>query len=421
MPLNVMFVVPYVPNLIRVRPYNLIRSLAQRGHKVTVLTLWGDEHERQSMQGILPFAHQVTAARLPRWRSMMNVLSALPSRQPLQAAYCWEPSLVRQMRSLLLDEAGHSVFDVVHVEHLRGARYGLDLKRFLQASSKSRRSSPPVVWDSVDSISLLFRQAMVRSRNLFSRGITRFELGRTEKYEAWLLHQFERVTVTSPNDRQALLSLLNGDTRLADAVAENVAVIPNGVDLGYFCPGEAPRDPDTLVLSGKMSYHANVTMALRFFQEVMPLVWNRRPQARVQIVGKDPAREIRALGEHPQVEVTGTVKDLPPYLQAAAVAVAPIAYGAGIQNKVLEAMACETPVVASSQAVSALGIDPGREALVADGPQEMAAAVLQLLDDPAYRQEVGRAGRRYVEAHHTWDGAAARIEKLYSEAIAEQN
>jgi glycosyltransferase involved in cell wall biosynthesis len=93
--------------------------------------------------------------------------------------------------------------------------------------------------------------------------------------------------------------------------------------------------------------------------------------------------------------------------------VAPIRYGTGIQNKVLEAMACATPVVASHQAVSALQVEPGEDLIVADQPREFARAVLELLNNPERRLRVGRAGRMYVEKHHDWRKAAADLEDIY--------
>jgi sugar transferase (PEP-CTERM/EpsH1 system associated) len=405
---RILFIVPYVPNLIRVRPYNLIRYLARGGSRITLLTLWGDEHERQSLQELVPYVEHVIALPLARWRSLWNCVTALPSRKPLQSVYCWEPGLAHELRALVQSSNGRGGFDAVHVEHLRGAQYGLHLKSLVQDKKKL-----PVVWDSVDSISMLFRQAMVGAKSLFSRSLTRFELGRTESYEGWLVSQFDHVTVTSPADRRALEELLP-----AGVSPDRITVLPNGVDLDYFKPdARVERAPDTLVISGKMSYHANVTMVLHFVETIMPRVWEQRPQVKLYVVGKDPAREVQALTADPRIVVTGTVQHLPPYLQAAAVAVAPIAYGAGIQNKVLEAMGCQTPVVASPQAVSALQAVPGQDLMVADAPEAFAQAVLRLLEDADLRQKVGQAGRCYVESHHYWPAVAARLEQVYEQAI----
>ena len=404
---KILFIVPYTPNLIRVRPYNLIRHLSGRGLQVTLLTLWSDEREKDSIRQLEPYVQRIVAERLPRWRSLWNCLVALPSSKPLQSVYCWEPALARRIDELTRPVQGSVPFDVIHVEHLRGAPYGLYVKRL----NAGRHVSIPVVWDSVDSISLLFRQARERSKSLFSRAVTRFELGRTERYEGWLPEQFERVLVTSPADQRALISLAPKGKK-----PPCITVLRNGVDLDYFKPDlSVEREPATLVISGKMSYHANITMVVYFIEQILPRIWARRPETRLLVVGKDPGREILALANHPNIIVTGTVKDLPPYLQQATVAVAPIAYGVGIQNKVLEAMACATPVVTTPQAVSALEVCSGEDVLVAQEPGEFADAVLSLLYDQQARQRLGQAGRLYVEEHHKWDSIAGQLVGIYND------
>jgi glycosyltransferase involved in cell wall biosynthesis len=401
--MKLLFVTPYVPNLIRVRPYQLLRALVDRGHQITLLTVSADAAEARAAQELAALGLEVRTYPLPRWRSGLNSALALPSRTPLQAVYAWQPQLAAD----LVELARRGGYAAVHFEHLRAARYGLHLHAALGVTA----DRPPLVWDSVDSITHLFRQTAQRGHSLPSRLMARFELPRTAPYEAALLRAFDAVTVTSAADRQAFLDLDGA------AAAAEVTVIPNGVDLTYFRPDPAvARRPAELVLSGKMSYHANVTMALQFVTEVLPRVWARRPEVKLWIVGKDPRRSVLALGADPRVQVTGTVDHLPPYLQAAALAVAPIAYGAGIQNKVLEAMACGAPVVASGAAVAALQAVGGEEVVVADGAEATAAAVLRLLDDAAERQRLGAAGRAYVERWHRWDGAAAQLEALYAAA-----
>lgn len=407
MPLKILFVVPYVPDLIRVRPYNLIRHLAERGNQVMVVAPWTNEEEHEKLQQLRGPGVDVAGVDLPTWRSYWNCLLAVPTTTPLQSVYCWHPALMQTVTTLLADHAEKS-FDVVHVEHLRGARYGLKLLQELADSAV------PVVWDSVDSISYLFRQTVDRNPQGLRRILTQFELQRTEWYEGYLVNSFDHVLVTSKTDKKALEEL----GHLAAPAADKVAVLNNGVDLAYFMPEPGlQREPATLVVSGKLSYHANVSMVLHLAQNVMPLVWAERPEVKLCVVGKNPPREILALGENPAVMVTGTVPDIRPYLQQATVAVAPITYGAGIQNKVLEAMACGTPVVATSKAVSALDILPGEDVLVADDVQQLARAVLQLLSSRDLQKKIGDAGRRYVEKHHSWKSIAEKLEAVYWEAV----
>lgn len=166
--MRILFIVPYTPNLIRVRSYNLIRYLSDRGHNVTVLTLSANSAERRDAEALTAFCDEVIALPLPRWRPLWNCLTALPSSAPLQSVFSWQPLLANRIEMLLAAQNGRPAFDVVHVEHLRGVRYGLHLKG-LQASGMAL---PPVVWDSVDCISALFQQAADRSKGNF--GITWF-------------------------------------------------------------------------------------------------------------------------------------------------------------------------------------------------------------------------------------------------------
>ncbi len=396
--MRIWYVVPYPPSLVRVRPYNLIRQLSAHGHEVTLFTVWADERERADVEALRPYVHAIRSIHLPRWRSLANSLIAVPGQAPLQASYGWDGALLSGL-------AQEPPPDIIQVEHLRGARYALTLK----AWRDKLKAYVPLVWDSVDCISLLFEQAAGRSKKLSSRLMTRFELGRTRRYEAWLADQFDRVLVTSPKDQEAFRALTPSKED-----SGKVEVLPNGVDLEYFTPDPShPRGSASLVISGKMSYHANVTMALQFATHVFPLVKTARPDVKLTIVGKDPSREVRALAADPAITITGGVPDVRPYLRGATMAVAPIAYGVGIQNKVLEAMAVGTPVVCTPQAVSALQTVDGQDLIVAEGPARQAEAIVGLLNDPDRARQIGSSGRAYIERHHDWSRIADRLEAIY--------
>lgn len=407
--MRILFVVPYAPSLIRVRPYQLLRALARRGHQIVAASMWTNEEERRALEEMACGGVSVVCERMPAWASMVNCLKALPTGQPLQSLYSWQPSLMARLARLVRETR----FDVVHVEHVRGVQYGIRIKRLVGAEV-------PVVWDSVDCISQLYRQASRHCRCLKGRLMGWIDAGRTEAIEAFAVGFFDTVLLTSAVDAEAIRRVARA--RGAPSPA-NLRILCNGVDLDYFAPGDAARESATLVFSGKISYHANVTAVRRLILEIMPLVWERRPDARLLVVGKNPPAAVCSLATRcgnasgrPRVVATGTVADIRPYLRKAAVAVAPIPYGAGVQNKVLEAMACGTPVVASPVAVSALGAQPGADVLVAGDARDFAGHVLRLLENRRLASEIGAAGRRYVEQHHSWDAAASRLETCYSEA-----
>lgn len=399
--MKILFVIPYVPNRIRVRSYQLLTTLASRGHEIYLVAPWTTDEESRELEALRGHCAGIETVHLAPSRSWLNCLLATPGGDPLQAAYSWHEGLAR--RAALLAP----MVDVVHVEHVRGSAYALWIRR-----SKAG-SQVPIVWDGVDCISLLFRQTAKSSASLGSRWMARLELRRTEGYEARLAATFERTLVSSPLDQHALLALpRNGSPE------PRVSVLPNGVDLDYFRPdSRVVRDPATIVITGKMSYHANVSMATNFVRNVLPTIRRARPEVSVWVVGKDPSPKVQALAAQPGVHVTGTVPDLRPYLTRATLAVAPLTYGVGIQNKVLEAMACGTPVVATAQAASALQVTNGRQLVIAREPEDMSGAVLGLLADPPKRQALGAEGRRFVESQHDWNMIASHLENIYDEVI----
>jgi len=265
----------------------------------------------------------------------------------------------------------------------------------------------------VDCISHLFEQASKQSGSAFGKLITRFELDRTRKTEGDLMSRFDRVLVTSMTDKNALTKLVPNGRESAP-----VSVLPNGVDLDYFTPNDAiRRDSETIVFSGKMSYHANISMVKYLVGEVMPRVWESRPEVLLMIVGKDPPSDVKSMTVDHRITVTGTVKDIRPYLWQATVAVVPLVYGAGIQNKILEAMATETPVVTTSKAISALQTLTGRDILVADTPIDFSNEILRLITDEKFRVEIAKMGLRYVQKYHDWAGIIDQLLDEYHELV----
>jgi glycosyltransferase involved in cell wall biosynthesis len=168
-----------------------------------------------------------------------------------------------------------------------------------------------------------------------------------------------------------------------------------------------------------MSYHANVTAALHFVRNILPLIRSSWPDVRLRIVGSNPPSSIQVLAQDPAITVTGHVDDIREALGRATIAVCPVTVKVGIQNKVLEAMSMALPVVCSVAGAAGLSAQPGRDFLVADGTAAFAAEVSRLLGDAGLRASLGQAGRHYVETHHRWGAAAEQLERLYREAIDE--
>lgn len=202
--------------------------------------------------------------------------------------------------------------------------------------------------------------------------------------------------------------------RHADVSPSAIDHYRNGVNTESFAPGAAPSalDGPEIVLTGAMDYAPNAEAARFFADEVLPLVRAVAPNVRFGVVGARPTPKVRALASD-AVLVTGRVPDVRPYLEAARVAVAPLAVARGVQNKVLEAMAMGTPVVASPGAATGTGARHDEHLLVAQGAQATSEAVLRLLREPALARRLAQAARAKVAAEDDWSATLERLRRAF--------
>ncbi|MBZ0302340.1 MAG: glycosyltransferase [Anaerolineae bacterium] len=391
--MKVLYLVPHVPNATKIRSHMQIRGLIDSGQEVVVGTLIRSDEDLKHIQKLEAGGVKVVAAPLSRWQMAYHGLAALPGSRPLQADLLRSSAFMARLDSHLQAEPP----DVVHVEHLRMARYGLQLN-----------NRWPVVWDAVDNLASLFRQASSSSTSSTWRLAARIEAPRLQSYERWLTGQFPATLVISEQDRM-LFSRENPH-------ADRVRYAPLGIPV-HPHDESAPRASNVLIITGTMNYHPNIAAIRYFVETIFPLIQQARPDVELRLVGANPVEAIRSLGERHGIIVTGFVPSVADHLRQAAVALAPVTYGAGIQIKVLEAFLTETPLVATPQAIRGLDVHHEAHLLIADDPAAFAAAVLRLLDDHLLRDQLGQAGRRYVEQHHDLTETTRHLLDIYRSVI----
>ncbi len=397
--IRVLFVAPYLPSLVRVRPYQWIRSLNRLGHRVHVVALRPPEDRWAAVEDLRSICDDVEVFDLGRLHTVANAARGVLTGWPLQAAYSMHRAAAARVKAL----AASGRFDVVHIEHLRGVVLACGV------------GAIPVVYDAVDSITALFEQAATQAPGRSQRIMARLDLARSRRFEAAVPFKFARTLVTSPGEADAFVRLSGERAR------PRLSVLPNGVDLDYFRPvPSAPEGAPRILLSGKMSYHANEAAALWLVTAIMPRVWQQRPDATVVLAGKDPGPAVQALASS-RVRVTGFLKDLRDELRQATLAVAPLRYGAGIQNKVLEAMACGLPVVTTAAVARALEPSSQPCIAVADSTGSIADAIVRILGSSALATAMGRQAREYVERHHDWTAQSQRLVEIYQEVLDSAN
>jgi sugar transferase (PEP-CTERM/EpsH1 system associated) len=242
------------------------------------------------------------------------------------------------------------------------------------------------------------------------RPVYALEARRLRRYEASLAGRFQKIFLATGNE-----------TRLykANAPGAPAATVLSGVDVDYFQPLDLPKAAvPTLVFTGQMDYFANVDGIVHFAREVFPRLRRRIPDVELLVVGRSPVPAVRDLGELPGVQVTGAVGDVRPFLARAWMFVAPLRIAQGVQNKVLEAMASNLPVVCSERVLAGVadgGFRSGRDLLAAgtdDTDAEMENAVASLIGDAELRERLAASARQRLLATYRWGSSLDRLEEL---------
>ena len=189
--------------------------------------------------------------------------------------------------------------------------------------------------------------------------------------------------------------------------------VPTGVDLDYFRrPAQTPHKSD-LVFVGSMDWLPNSDGVTYFVRQIMPIIWQHKPDCTLAIVGRAPAPDMIALAEKDsRITVTGTVPDVRPWMWGASVAVVPLRIGGGTRLKIYEAMAAGTATVSTTIGAEGLDVSHLENIRLADTPQAFANECLTLLGDTAQREAIAAAALHLVTSRYSWDAITDEFERL---------
>ena len=397
--MNILFAchrLPYPPSRGgKIRPFNIIKHFSEQGHDVSVLTLARSADELEQGQGLREHCSELIVGRIGRVGALAGMLVRLPSSVPSSMGYFYS----RQLHRAAKTATARRSFDLVFVHCSSAAQYVLPA---LDA---------PSIMDFGDMDSqkwLDYRQ--YRPQPLAS-GYW-LEGRKLERAEKGLARRFDVCTCTTKAEYDTLNDF---------GVARKLDWFPNGVDSEYFEPASGDYDKNSICFVGRMDYYPNQQAMLDFCKRIFPMIRERRPDTHLTIVGAEPSRQILGLGDLDGVEVTGTVGDVRPFVQSAAVTVAPLQIARGTQNKILESMAMGVPVVASEIAAGGVDAIPGKHLLTANEPEEYVRHIVGLLDNPAWRLQVGSAARRRVTDNHSWPASMTKLDGIVSALLSERS
>jgi sugar transferase (PEP-CTERM/EpsH1 system associated) len=359
-----------------------------RAHEVDLFTLSEDASDSGHQAELLKHCRKVTVAAVNPLLGRIRAVPYLLTQTPLTVPCFRSAELHRKVRSALATQS----YDRIFVYSSSMAQYVEQVEGI------------PILMDLVDVDSNKWWQYA---------GFSCFPFSAVYRREARCLRNAEReicekaacVVVTTHREAALVREI---------ASRANVHVVPNVVDTEYFHPsrvGPDPRPP-VLIFTGDMSYFPNEEAVSFFARKVLPLVRRSVPEARFMIVGRNPGRGVQRLRSMPGVEVTGFVPDVRTYLAGAAIAVAPFSIAAGIQNKILEAMASGLPVVGTSRAAQGLIPSVAAGVEIGDSEFELAERVVALLRDPALMRRKGLDCRERVASSYNWDDALNQLLQL---------
>lgn len=372
----------------KLRAYHLVERLARR-HEVFLCCLSDQPIDPAHVDHLRTICRRIEVIHIPRWRILLKLFTATFSRMPFQVAY-FHHAFAQARVDDALDRFGpdHVLCQLVRTTEYVRHRYLL-----------------PKTIDYMDTLSK-GTERRTETAPFYLRPIWRAETRRLIAYENLMFDLFDHRVIISAQDRDYIYHPGRDD----------MAVIPNGVDTEHFRPreGDAGRpDRHDLLFTGNMNYPPNIDSVLFLVQRVLPLVRRARPHTTLLISGVDPSPRVRDLPRRdPLITVTGWVRDIRASYAGARIFVAPMQLGTGLQNKLLEAMAMGMPCITSELANNAVGARPGQEILVGSEPEDYAAHILRLLDDPAESTRIAANGLRFVRERFDWERAAAALDAL---------
>jgi sugar transferase (PEP-CTERM/EpsH1 system associated) len=214
-------------------------------------------------------------------------------------------------------------------------------------------------------------------------------------------------------DRLLVVSDAERDLFREFCPTDRIVAVSNGVDYEYFAPQpDIASDAHSCAFVGVMNYKPNVDAAIWFAQNVWPQIRQRYPDAKFYVVGKSPTSDVRALHAVNGIEVIGSVPDVRPWLLRSTCAVVPLRIARGVQNKLLEAMACGRPVICSSEPLKGLAAEPGVHLLKADSAAEWTTSISRVFDDKQLQIKLSDAAVNWVRQHYAWSSALTLLNEL---------
>ncbi len=392
----------------RLRTWHLMRHLARR-HDITYMSFAPPPSDVPAPDG--------EAGPAPSMREVANEVITIPRFDPAKRSLLFYMDAARYLADPLpyaVAKYRSAAYKSTLASLLRERSFDLIVCDFLVPAVNLPKTLPcPAVIFTHNVEAEIWRRHAETKSSVPVRWLYRLQHRRMLRFEDDSLKRFDGILAVSDADRDTIARLY------PDAAAKPMWIVRTGVDTEYFAPStrENLSNPANLsnleprlVFTGSMDWLPNEDAMKYFCADVLPLIRREEPRVSLSIVGRAPTPAVRALAGD-GIEVTGTVDDVRPYMEKAAVYVVPLRIGGGTRLKIFEAMAMGKAVVSTTVGAEGLPVVDGEHAVIADGPQAFASAVLTLLRDGARRTTLESAARSLVVDHYDWSAVAGELEE----------
>jgi len=370
----------------KLKIYHLAKELSKK-HELHLITIAETEEDISYVDNLKPYFKKIDYVYLPKSRSILNTISGLFNSIPFQVNYFKSKSF----QSLLDQQLETFEFDAIHVQHIR-------MSQFLY----NKPNLNNVILDLPDAFSLYWKRRANNSINYLNRIFEITEYNRVKNFEINFVSRFKKVLVCSHEDQIYLQEL----------GLKTVDILENGVDTNMFKPSVDPYIPFRVLFTGNMDYAPNIDAVTYFASEIWPKIIQKVPNAQFVIAGQRPVPKVLAL-KSDTIQVTGFIQDLTEEYSKAHIVVSPLRIGAGTQNKVLEALSMNIPVVTTHVGYKGLGLEPNQGALLSTNADKFAQNAIRLLSDPQMRDSIGKSGGEIIRNRFSWNGIAQKLENYF--------
>lgn len=397
--MNILIITPRIPyppfRGDKLKVYNISKQLSKK-NTVTILTFYRNKKQLINTIQLKKSGINVEAIRLTIIESLFRTFISVFTDLPFQVA--WFKS--DKMKKRVEDKIRKGNFDIVYYHLIRSSQY---------LFNADNNSKPVNILDFTDAVSLyLFRFGTVE-KNPLKRFLVNIERKRIEKYEK-IAERFHTLFICSEIDRDFLLD---------KGIKANIKLLKNGIDTSYFKSEKIEYEKNRIIFTGNMPYFANYDAAIYFTKEIFPLILKRIPEANFYIVGQKPPRKIFNL-QSENVIVTGFVQDIRREYLRSAVNVAPMRFGAGTLNKIIESIILGVPVVATPIAIEGLPSELKKYIFVSNDINSFADQVCEIMHNPAIREELMEEGKKVIEKLLSWEKLVKEFENYLQESIADK-